>query len=382
VVHGVIAPAKWPRALTEEWTVTVGEGVASPVVVGGSAYVFTRENDNEVLRRLDLARGREIWRSEPYPASYNRRPEEKQFSIGPRSTPAVDGGRVYTLGMSGVLSCLDAATGKLLWRKDCKPGRAPTDPAYGGSSPLVADGLCIVHGGDGKSGGLTAFDAATGEVRWCCSDGYVPMSGSPILVDLAGERQAVTYAASNAAGVSAATGRKLWGTGTNTLAPPYTTPVRYRDLILLNDVLQPLRALRLEKGDQGITAKQEWKASNNLPLACCSPVIAGDRVFGMSSRREGCFFCLDAASGATLWESDGNQGAHASLLNAGGVLLFLTDGGRLLVVRPSAAAFEPIAEYRVSDTETYAHPVFLGERILIKDQTTVRCFRIEPDPGN
>jgi RNA polymerase sigma factor (sigma-70 family) len=377
VVHGVIAPAKWPRTLTEEWTVPVGEGVASPVVVGGSAYVFTRENDNEVVRRLDLARGREVWRSEPYAASYNRRTEEGKFSIGPRSTPAVAGGRVYTLGMSGVLSCLDAGTGKLVWRRDCKPSQAPPDPAYGGSSPLVADDLCIVHGGDGKTGGLTAFDAATGEVRWCCSEGYVPMSGSPILVDLAGERQLVTYSASNAAGVAVATGRKLWGTGTNTLGPPYTTPLRYRDLLILNDMLQPPRAFRLEKTDQGIAAKEVWKAAKGLTVACCSPVIAGDLVFGMSSRKEGCFFCLDAASGATLWESDGNQGAHASLLNAGGVLLFLTEKGLLLVVKPSAAAFEPIAEYRVSDTETYAHPVLLGDRILIKDQTTLRCFRIE-----
>src|SRR5262249_43397247 len=107
-----------------------------------------------------------------------------------------------------------------------------------------------------------------------------------------------------------------------------------------------------------------------------SPVLAGDLVFGMSSRNNGCFFCLDAAGGKTLWESPGGQGDYASVLNAGGVLLFLTERGRLLGVKASAAAFGPLAEYQVSDTDTHAHPVFLGDRLLIKDQTTLRSFRI------
>jgi RNA polymerase sigma factor (sigma-70 family) len=380
VVHGVKVPDKWPKTLTEEWKVEVGEGVASPVVVGGNVYVFTRQQEHEVVSCLDLAEGQGIWRSESYPAPYKRGPEERNFSKGPRSTPAVAGARVYTLGLSGILSCLDARTGTRLWRKDCKPNAASAGPAaahdYGGSSPLVADGLCIVHVGDGKTGGLTAFDAVTGEEKWRYAEGYSPMSGSPILVDLAGERQVVTYSSSNAAGVSAATGKKLWGVGAGGVGQPYTTPVRYKDLLILNDILQPLRALRLDKGANGVTAREVWKAKG-LPMGYSSPVLAGDLVFGMSTRKQGCFFCLDAATGTTLWESDGRQGDYASILNAGSVLLFLTENGRLIVVRPSATAYEPTAEYRVSDTDTHAHPVFLGDRLLIKDQSTLRSFRIE-----
>src|SRR5439155_24934026 len=110
------------------------EGVASPVVAGGRAYVFDRQKDNEVVLCLDLATGKHVWRSELYPAPYVRAGGEGDFSIGPRSTPAVAGGRVFTLGVSGTLSCLDAGTGKLLWRKECKPY-----PPYSGNSPLVAD---------------------------------------------------------------------------------------------------------------------------------------------------------------------------------------------------------------------------------------------------
>jgi RNA polymerase sigma factor (sigma-70 family) len=379
VVHGVKVPDKWPRELWEEWRVPVGEGVASPVVVGANAYVFTREQENEVVRCLDLAGGKEVWRSEPYPAPYNQRPEERGFCKGPRSTPAVADGRVYALGMSGVLSSLDARTGTTLWRKDCKANAAASPaaaPDYGGTSPLVADGLCIVHAGDGRTGGLTAFDAVTGEKKWCFADGYSPMSGSPVLVDLAGERQVVTYSSSNAAGVSAATGTKLWGVGGGGVGQPHTTPLRYKDLLILADILQPLRALRIDRGANGMTATDVWK-SEGLPLGYSSPVLAGDLVFGMSSRKNGCFFCLNANTGKTLWESAGRQGDYASILSAGSVLLFLTEKGRFLVVRPSPAAFEPIAEYRVSDTDTHAHPVFLGDRILIKDGSTLRLFRIE-----
>jgi outer membrane protein assembly factor BamB len=251
-----------------------------------------------------------------------------------------------------------------------------------GSSPLVADGLCIAHvGGGDKAGGLTAFDAATGEVKWCFAEGYCAMSGSPILVDLAGERQVITYSAWNPAGVSAATGKKLWGAAPGDGPTPYTTPVQYKDLLILNGGQGPLRAVRLGKGAKGIAVTDVWRAKD-FPVYYSSPVIAGDRVFGMSTRNGGCFFCLDSRNGKTLWESEGRQGGYASLLNLGSVLLFLKDRGQLLVVKPSATAFEPIAEYHVCDRPTMAHPVFLGDRVLIKDDLTLRSFRIAPDAGH
>jgi RNA polymerase sigma factor (sigma-70 family) len=382
VVQGVRVPENWPGALPEEWQVAVGEGVASPVVVGGHVFVFTRQQEQEVLLCLDLQGGKELWRTQPYPAPYQRSPEERNFSLGPRSTPTVAGGRVYTLGLSGILSCVDARTGTLLWRKDGKPNTAaaprPSAHAYGGSSPLLTGGLCIVHVGDGTTGGLTAFDALNGEQKWCFSEGYSPMSGSPIIVELAGERQVVTYSSSNATGVSVATGTKLWKAGADGVGQPHTTPILYRDLLILNDILQPLRALRLHHGKQSVKVEEVWK-SRGLPLGYSSPVVAGDHVFGMSTRKNGCFFCLDAASGKTLWESPGNQGDYASILNAGSVLLMLNEKGRLSIVRPSATEYDLIAEYRVSDTDTHATPVFLGDRILIKDHTTLKSFRIGPD---
>jgi RNA polymerase sigma factor (sigma-70 family) len=370
IVRGVTIPEKWPKELTEEWKATVGDGVASPVVVGGSVYVFTRQNDDERVICLDVDSGRQKWRSESYAAPYKVGPGEGDGGNRPRSTPVFADGRIFTLGMTGILTCLDTRTGKLLWRKDTKY------TYYGGSSPLVTDGLCIVHCGDGtKTGGLMAFGVHSGELKWSFSDGYCAMSGSPVVVDLAGERHLVTYSAWNAAGVSLATGQKLWGVGPAGGGMPCTTPVQYKDLLILADNMDSLRALRLEKGSTGITAKEVWKAKG-LPLYYSSPVAADGLVFGMSTRSGGCLFCLDANTGATRWVTDGRMGGHASILHAGRVVLFLTDRGRLLVVKPNGTAFQPVAEYRVSDGATEAHPVLLGDRILVKDQQSLTCLRI------
>jgi outer membrane protein assembly factor BamB len=380
VVHGVTVPKQWPRTLNEEWKTPVGEGYSSPVVADGNIYVFTRQKEDEVVQCFDLAGGKEIWHSEPYPAPWKPgpgAPGDKKT----RSTPTVAGGRVFTLGASGVLSCLDARTGNLLWRKD------RGYPIYGASaSPLVEDGVCVVQVG---KGGLTAFDVASGEVKWCYDDVIGgPGYGSPILVEMAGERQLVTVTQSHFLGVAAATGKLLW----RLPVPRWDiqqciTPVRYRDLLIFADSGEPLRAIRLEKGNQGIAAREVWKAKAHTRNGyhTCSPVLAGDWLVGFSGQNAGHLFCLDAKTGQTLWQSEGRLGGHASghasLLNAGDVWLVLTNGGRLLVVKPSGTAYEQIAVYRVSDTHTDAQPVFLGDRILIKDDTTLRSFRIEPDAG-
>jgi len=198
-------------------------------------------------------------------------------------------------------------------------------------------------------------------------------------VALVGERQLVPYSNWNPAGVSAATGRKLWGVGPGGAGMPCTTPLQYKDLIILADNMDSPRALRLERGDKGITAKEIWRSPGDLKLYYSSPVVAKDRVFGMSTRNGGCFFCLDARNGKLLWESEGRQGGYASLLSLGSAVLILKDRGLLLVLKPDAAAFQPIAEYRVSDRGTIANPVCLGDRILIKDDLTFRSFRFERD---
>jgi outer membrane protein assembly factor BamB len=371
-VQGVSVPAKWPKTLKEEWKVTVGEGAASPVVAGGKVYVFTRLKGNEVVLCLDVANGKELWRSQPYPAPFKPGPGDA-FSNGPRSTPALAQGRIFTLGISGILSCLDANTGKQLWRKDYQPYYSRS-----GNSPLLADGLCFAHMGTGKTGGLRAFDVATGGVKWCF-DHDNPASSSPILVQLAGERQIVTFTRSELLGVSAITGKLLWRTRCyHGYFENCVTPVQYKDLLIAAGRMEPPRAFRLEKGAKGIMPMEVWKAKA-APSYMSTPVVAGDWLFGHTDQKMGQLYCMDAKTGEILWLSEGRMGSYATILNLGSAWLVLTNQGRLVVVKPGGKNYEPIAEYKVSDKQTWAYPVFLGDRILIRDDTTLRLFRIERD---
>jgi outer membrane protein assembly factor BamB len=372
ILGGVRVPGKWPVSLKQQWQVRVGEGYSSPVVVGQRVYVFARQKDHEVVRCLDLASGKEQWKSKPYPAPFKAGPGAPG-DVKTRSTPTVARGRVFTLGVAGALCCWDARTGELLWRKDTKA------PIYGASvSALVDRGLCITQVG---KGGLTAFDATNGKVKWSYEDVVGgPAYGSPILVELAGQRQVVTVTQNHLLGVAAATGKLLW----QVHVPRWDiqqciTPVLYRDLIIFAESGGPLRALRLEKGGRGITAKEVWKAKSHTRSGyhMSSPVLAGDWLFGFAGEKSGHLYCLEAKTGKTLWQSRGRLGSNASLLTAGSVWLALSSGGRLLVVKPNGTAYEVLARYRVAEGGTDAYPVFLGDRILIKDGTTLRSLRVE-----
>jgi outer membrane protein assembly factor BamB len=171
-------------------------------------------------------------------------------------------------------------------------------------------------------------------------------------------------------------GEKLWSIPSS--QGGYTTPARYKDLLICatSNGEGPLCAIRLEKEDKGIVVKEVWK-EKGLPMYYNSPVVAGDLLFAMSNRKRGCFYCLDARSGKLLWQSSGKDlMGNASILSAGDVVLFQTDRGRLVIVKSTGKGYEPIAGYTVSDTRTDAHPVFLGERILVRDRTTLRSLRI------
>src|SRR5262245_25314257 len=184
-------PSRWPEMLTKAWSAEVGIGYASPVVVGDGVYIFSRQGEEEVVRRLQLETGKEVWK-EHYPAPYVLNPAAAPHGLGPKSTPLCDGSRVYTLGISGILSGLDAATGKSLWRHDFKGEFPQSAPLYGAAtSPLLDGGLLIVHVGGHDRGALTAFDPRTGDVRWRWT-GDGPAYSSPIAVTLDGVRQIVT----------------------------------------------------------------------------------------------------------------------------------------------------------------------------------------------
>src|SRR5581483_6929462 len=181
----IAEPKGWPEQLKRKWQVKVGEGHSSPVVAGGRIYVHARQEDREVVQCLRPESGQVVWQ-ESYAAPYTVNPAATRHGKGVKSTPAVGGNRLYTFGISGILSCFDASTGKLQWRKEFG------SPDFGvAMSPVVDRGLLIAHVGTKGKGALTAFDAQTGAEKWSWK-GDGPAYASPIVVELGGTRQVVT----------------------------------------------------------------------------------------------------------------------------------------------------------------------------------------------
>jgi outer membrane protein assembly factor BamB len=370
------APATFPKTLKEEWRATVGVGHASPVVADGRVFDFARQGEEEVAMSFDLATGKQLWRMS-YPVSYTPDQAAIEHGKGPKSTPVVANGRLYTLGITEVLSCFDAATGKLLWRKEFSKEYPTTSPTYGTStSPIVLDGMLIAHVGGQDHGALTAFDAATGAVKWRY-DGDGPAYASPVVATLAGVRQLVAYTQKFLLGVDPASGRVLWQLPAKTEYDTNSvTPVVYKDTIIYARENQGLTAIRLAKQGDRIVPQEVWKNAEN-ELYLNTPVVEGNRLFGLSIKQKGQFFCLDADTGKTLWQSEGRRGENSSLINTGKYLLALTTDSTLYVLPPNAAGFAPVAQYSVAKSPVWAHPLVTGDHIIVKDETSLASFSIK-----
>jgi outer membrane protein assembly factor BamB len=368
--------AAWPKELKEEWQITVGVGHSTPVVSGGRIYVFARQEEQEVLLCLDSKTGKELWRS-AQPIAYEMHEAAKGHGKGPKSTPVVSKGNVFTLGISGVLSCHDAQTGKLKWRNEFSKQYPKTSPLFGTAmSPIVDGNVVIAHVGGHDKGALTAFDVETGVVKWANSfDG--PAYASPIIVTLAGVRQIVTFTQKSFIGVDASNGQLLWDVPAKSEYDENSaTAVSYKDLLIFSREEQGLTAIRLEKDGNKITPREVW-ANKDSRLYLSSPVLEGNILFGFSALKKGQFFALDADTGKTLWQGPGRTGENAAILNLGGKeLLLLTNDAKLIVLPINTKEFAPTVQYTVANSETWAHPVVLDNRILIKDLTTLKSLAL------
>jgi outer membrane protein assembly factor BamB len=372
-----ILTAAWPKTLKEEWKLTVGIGHSSPVVANGRIYIFARQGEEEVLLCLEATSGKEIWKSSQ-PITYQMHPAATGHGKGPKSTPVVSKGNVFTFGISGVLSCHDAGTGKLKWRHEFSKQYPNTSPLYGTAmSPVVDNGAVIAHVGGQDKGALTAFDAETGAVKWT-NDMDGPAYSSPIIVTLAGVRQVVTLMQKDFVGVDAATGKLLWKLPQKSEYDENSvTVIAYKDTLIYSKEEKGLTAVRLVSKSGQIVPEEVWSSKENI-LFFSSPVLQGDTLFGFSVMKKGQFFAMDAATGKTLWQSPGSMGENAAILNSGGkVLLLLTNEANLIVLPVNAKEYAPVAQYSVANSPTWAHPVIISNRILIKDQTTLRSLSLQ-----
>jgi len=370
----------WPVELTRRWRVDIGAGQSSPVVAGSSVFLFSRENDSEVAHALDLQSGRLLWR-QGYPARYDVYPGAASYGKGPRSTPVVSDGRLFTLGISGILSAFDAANGRLLWQKDFA-GRFPaTAPPFGTSmSPLMVGGLVVVHAGGHDGGALIAFDPATGNEKWSLV-GEGPSYSSPILTTLLGQEQIVIQVHRRILGVEPRAGRVLWSLPFVTPCDQnIVTPLRVGDRLIVSSLDKGTMAIELTRSGSEWTPRVAWHTTE-VSMYMSSPVLAGGQILGLSHKKKGQYFALDADTGKVLWTSEPGRGENAAFTVAGDSVLVLQGDGTLLVLPRDASSFAPARTYRVAESATYAQAVPTADGLLVKDETGLSLHAIPASTG-
>jgi outer membrane protein assembly factor BamB len=388
----------WPETLTRRWSVEAGDGSSSPIVAGSSVFLFAHRGDDEVVRAFDMETGAARWET-AYPAPLKTKPILMRPGLGPHSTPAAGASWLMTFGSSGLVSCLDRQSGRLLWQRSFEAEFPQSWPPYGiAQSPLIDGRFGIVHVGghvDGVlknydpatdrgdytpgagAGALRAFDLTSGEVRWSWG-GDGPGYASPVLAKLQGSRQVVTLSQRACEGIDAATGKLLWSFPFDTtIDQNIVTPLVVGDRVVISGNRSGIASLQPLCDGTEWKVKEVWR-NREFSLYMSSPVVSGTRLLAQAQERKGTLCCLDLVSGRTLWATEGRFSEHASLLVAGKWLLVQTAEGELIAAPADAPAFAPVRRYRVAEGTVWAHPAISGDRILIRDARKLTLWSIRP----
>jgi outer membrane protein assembly factor BamB len=372
VVAGFSAPSAWPDRPKQVWKVPAGIGHSSPVVSSNRVFLLSRVGEQEAVTAFDVATGTQVWR-QTYDAPYQMNPAATSHGKGPKSTPIVDRGRVVTLGISGILSAFDAASGKVLWRHDFRQEFKPAEPDFGASmSPIIDGDHVIAHVGGGGGGALIAFNLADGARRWTWkAEG--PAYASPIIATFGGARHLVTQSQKHVIGIAPADGRELWRIPfTTDYDQNIVTPVAVDGMLIYAGLSKPTTAVRLVQDGGAWKPHQVWQNAE-IPMYMSSPVVVNGVMYGLTHRNRGQFFAVEVSTGKSLWTSPPRQGENAALAAAGTLLLATTTDGELVVMR-QGRAYEPVREYALADSPIWAHPAFHGNTVIIKDAETLSAW--------
>ncbi len=338
------------------WKKDLGSGWSAPVIAAGRLVLHQREQDEEVVACFDAATGEPRWESRT-PATYR---DSMSSDFGPRATPAIADGRVFTFGAAGLLRCLDFENGREIWSVDTvKQYQADTGFFGMGCSPLIENGLVLLQIGGKSKHGIVAFDAATGKLRWHATDheaGYA----APVAATIGGQRRALFFTREGLVGAEPATGRIQfefpWRARMHASVNA-ASPVVMGDRVLLS-ASYGTGAILLHVDGQ--STRPVWQGDNQISSHYASLVLQRDMLFGFHGRVDfptgAELRAIDANTGRLLWAMDPIRSGTLLLVNDS--LFVLTEDGELFVAPVSSREFKPILRTQVVGRETRANAAF------------------------
>jgi outer membrane protein assembly factor BamB len=356
--------ARPPRLL---WRQPIGAAWSAFAVLDGRALTQEQRGDVEQVTAYDVTTGRPLWSHGDH-ARY----ETTIAGLGPRATPTIANGRVFTVGATGILNALDLATGKKLWSRHFVTENNGSTPEWGKScSPLVADGRVIVTvGGAGRS--LVAYDTATGGPAWTAGDAPVSYS-SPRLAELAGRTQILVLNRSTVAGHDPATGAVLWEQPFPNPQPNVATPAVLADDRVLVSAGYGMgsRMFRIAATPGGSVSPTLLWESPRLKSKFANIIVRGAHVYGLD---DGVLTCIDPATGERVWKA-GRYG-HGQMILAGGLLLIQTEEGEIVLVDPSPEGLRELTRFPALSGKTWNAPALAGRILLVRNDVEAAAYEL------
>lgn len=394
--------------LKARWRVAIGGGYSGPAVANGRVFIMDRQlakgtaapadafargevPGTERVLCLDAATGRILWQHEydcPYTVSY---------AAGPRVTPAIADGKVYSLGAEGNLFCLDAGKGSVLWSNDFKKTFQIKTPMWGFAGHPLVDGnkLICLAGGDGSV--AVAFDKDTGRELWRALTAKEPGYAPPMIYEFAGKRQLIIWHPEAVNSLDPETGRVFW---TYPLTPPVRfgmtipTPRQYGDLLFLTSFYNGSLMLRVTS-DKPTVVWQSKKVSetdtDGLHSVMATPLLDNGYIYSPCSY--GQFRCLKMESGERIWETfaptsgKSARWGNAFLVRNGDRSFIFSETGDLIIAKLSPAKYEETSRAHLIDPVNrdpgrpvvWSHPAFANRCVYARNDKEIVCVSLAAD---
>lgn len=371
IVTGPALARDWSKRSPEKvWRQPAGGGYAGFDIVGPLAFTIEQRKDQEAIVAYDRTTGEERWIYQ-YPALF----AESMGGEGPRATPTFADGKIYSLGATGVLVCLDATSGKLVWERNIFQENAAKNLVWGMSgSPLVYDNLVVVNPGaqqgNPSSRAVLAFGADDGHLVWE-SETAMASYASPMLAELAGTRQILIFDAKGLAGLDPASGQQLWRTewisdfDINAAQPAVIEGDR---LFISSGAGSAL--LKVTQVDGQWQVDELWR-NRNLKASYANPIVYQGKIYGLD---EGILVCLDLETGKRQWKK-GRHG-HGQMLLAGDLLVILSEQGQLVLVEATPEEYRELGSIPAIEGRTWNNPTLVDGVIYVRNHLEMAAYKL------